>query len=283
MALPLRKARAGPRGVAHPPTPLGVRFWASAARFLDRAFRPGGGVGTVVILAFTVAQILKFSDKTNGDWSHNPLLGVYQGLAIASAVVGSLSLAVYRQLRTRERRANALEDGCRELVRLLTKRGSIDIDNIGAWVWRKRGWGPAAELVPVAHFYFYDRLASNITWTIGKGVIGQCWKHREEEFYDLRSLRAYDRADFDALSEKARCGLAHSEYHLTRQFDAVWAYPLLSDSPTRFCGCVSVDIQGDEDPEDLFRALHMHSGLKGDVQHVVEGMRGILCTRKPDH
>jgi hypothetical protein len=85
---------------------------------------------------------------------------------------------------------------------------------------------------------------SSVHWTLGKGVIGQCWERGTDIGVDLTDafagLATSSQAEWSALTPEEAFGMTFADFTQTKEHGAVVATPILSTTG-EVLGVVSVD------------------------------------------
>lgn len=115
--------------------------------------------------------------------------------------------------------------------------------------WSKRASVPKREerLIKFASIKIVDRPRStNIPWTRGKGVIGQCWEKKKTVAMNVcHEFREYIKgakgeSDWKDETPEWRTNLDWDELERVKNYGPVIAYPVLDDDG-HFIACIAVD------------------------------------------
>jgi hypothetical protein len=110
------------------------------------------------------------------------------------------------------------------------------------------------HLVRIGRFKIRETAPTGVTWTLGKGVIGRCWKTGQVEgrnvAQDHGPFVEGPAAEWDALPADFRENLTHEELKSLSHLGAVIAAPMPAEGSSEIIGVVSVDV-----PEDAFDVL----------------------------
>jgi hypothetical protein len=231
-----------------------LRAWARRRAVLRRWLSPTSRlfVGIAVLGAFSLA-LQQFDLPTSGFWESKGGQAVLGLVGIIGLLAAAITTEAYRDLTVRRRGDARLQDMCRSIARVVQAESKIDLEDISVHVWAARlpkRWtiGPR-----IPHL---DRRAAHIperreheafAFIRGRGVVGRCWLRRREVVIDLEELqrKAPDAGTFyGALGYEERLRMSFAQLWNTRQFTAIWAYPLFAGpaGAPEFAGCVSVDL-----------------------------------------
>jgi hypothetical protein len=221
------------------------RWWETAKRVLRHLEPPrllAISAATVFSLA-TIARSVEFPEK--GWWKPGQPATIVLLVAGAIAGVGAVITAV--RVNRRTRRAT-LSEACIQLAAYIDETcPSLSLRDVGIHVWRVGGPPFARRLHRRQQFLLRQRQPSHVSFTKGKGLIGNVWATGVPDIKDLESDYAgvTTAAHFQELSDENRLGLSWEEFQRTRRYTAVWASPLFrnSDFDDRVIGVISVDIQ----------------------------------------
>jgi hypothetical protein len=148
----------------------------------------------------------------------------------------------------------------------------------------KRGLSRPERLERLSRRRFTDRPApSQMEWTKGKGVIGQCWASDRELHKDLReACEKYPGGDitperFPKISEKLRMGMSLEEFRkMIGKYGEVLAVPI-KNKDGRTLGVLAVDVPIEECDDNgsaqlgRVEVLHVAATTAAVVARVIEG------------
>jgi hypothetical protein len=195
--------------------------------------------------------------------SRGQLVGVVLVLAVVTLIEG-LERLIGSVVRERHlKQARQFSETLRALLVQLVDKTQVDWKSISvsAFLVRRRyRWFGREELNRVGR----ERIrsiprASNVSWTRGKGVIGQCWANQRDFGLDLRAVYAevagmtedewsnlpdenpgITEQQWSNLPDDIRYGLSYHDFLRTRHHNVVVATPILNRSD-RVIGVVTVD------------------------------------------
>lgn len=224
-----------------------VRLWINAL------------AGAAAALAtFYVGYVQNHPDflkqQTTGANPH-PVHGDHRDLALAVVAAVALACAFARPIRAlttarlqqRRERVKAAMRALPFTIEAICP--GVPIRDIGASTWLVRQAGRWSWLSRLSRERFSPLpQASNIRWTKGKGVIGQCWAEEREK---IVSTEAHDlawtgktQADWDGWNgpgPDTRMGLSWADYQKIRgKYGTVVAVPV-KDGNEKVIGVVAVD------------------------------------------
>lgn len=122
----------------------------------------------------------------------------------------------------------------------------LEHEEIGVNIWLVRGPRGFRRLVRAAKVVAEDRHETPITWTKGKGIIGEAWDRNQTRFADLDTVRADfpTEAQWCSLKREDRFRLSWAEFMETSRYHAVLAVPLRRHRFSRHLvrGVVAIDV-----------------------------------------
>lgn len=234
-----------------------LRRWSRWRQFVRRALSPTSRVFAGVAILELVALALEAKKIPSDEfWGHSAPHLIVTVISVVALAFTAILAETYRDLVVRRRGDQRLQDICRSIARAVRHETSIGLDDISVHVWAVRstrrwfwsGWRlHRLEFLERRAAYVPERREhEDFAFLKGRGVVGRCWLRRREVVVDIEDLQRHgESADkFYKLSYEARFRMSFAQLWNTRQFMAIWAYPLFVGpvgSP-RFGGCVSVDI-----------------------------------------
>jgi hypothetical protein len=220
--------------------------------------RPGAKLAGLLVLAFGGVQIAKeYQWPHVSTWkqgSEGQL--AYVILAILTAIATLLVIYGYHRMLARRESRDAFATAAQSFLSVAQKGTSIPHDQIRVNIWLVKGpWGfrrlvRAATAAPLPH-----RGETHITWTKGKGIIGQAWDRKKSRFADLHTVRSIypTEARWCELKRDDRFRLSWDEFSQTSRYDAVLAVPMRRNRYARHAvrGVVAIDVLTLESRTDI--------------------------------
>lgn len=253
---------------------LGVQLSKSIWRWVKRRvleliawFRSLAIVFSITFATGTAARAASIP-STNA-WSHDhPLPWIWIGSGL---ITGTRYVIVDLDRRKRKRKA-ALDDACREVAAHIDKHcTNLPLRYVGIQIWLiHRGC-----LRRASRFLIEDRRPSSVAWTRGKGVFGVAWQQKAPVIMDLDAdlyQRASTEAEFNALPDEIRLGLAWDEVQRTRRYKVVYAAPLFNrdERDPKIVGLLSVDCLRSGHYEELCEATFDNHDFNNDILGLCE-------------
>lgn len=135
------------------------------------------------------------------------------------------------------------------VVEMLGDDGSLELlRDLGASAWKIDGPGRRPYLRRIGRVRISSLLQpSGITWTKGKGVLGECWqigrtKKCSPAADDARLVHIQDADAWNRLPEATRHGLTFEEYTRIRgKYGTVIAVPIRAEGTEQLVGVVTLD------------------------------------------
>ncbi|MGH3072115.1 MAG: hypothetical protein ACRDNB_07580 [Gaiellaceae bacterium] len=215
---------------------------------LARLLRPGSLWVLGLVTLTGVGAVLKETDVPRASfWKPDAPAGIAFAVVAALSYVGYCLVVIgYRRVLKNSDEDARLYTACRDVAALVERETDIPRDRIGVHVWTIRGWPGMRRLERRATFVPVDRPRSAITWSKGKGVLGQCWLRDDWILADLERLSdASTEREFYAIPRRDRFLFTWHDAKATRHYKAVLAWPLHGgpENAKRVVGVLSVDVQ----------------------------------------
>jgi hypothetical protein len=216
--------------------------------------------GSLWVLGFVtltgVGAVLKEVDIPRASfWKPSAPAGIAFAIVAALSYVGYCLVVVgYRRVLKHSDEGARLYTTCRDVAALVERETALPRECIGVHVWAIRGWRGLRRLERRATFVPVDRPPSAITWSRGKGVLGQCWLRDDWILADLERLSdAATEREFYAIPRRDRFLFTWHEARATQHYKAILAWPLHGgpENAPRVVGVLSVDVQADDGVDEL--------------------------------
>ncbi len=214
--------------------------------FLRRLRRPGATVTAVLVVALAAVNVAKGTDWPAGWWDDRPGEVIFVALSIVTGL-GSLFVALgFRSVLGKQSQKLKLETAAQSVARLIQQETKLKHDEIGVNIWLIKGMVGFRRLVRAAIVVAQPRHQTPITWTKGKGIIGEAWARKKSRFADLERVRELYPTEqlWCGLKRDDRFRLSWAEFEETARYHAVLAVPLrrhrFSRHPVR--GVVAIDV-----------------------------------------
>lgn len=169
---------------------------------------------------------------------------VVAAVAILSALARPIRVFVTGRQEVQRRKVETTLRGLLFAVHKLTDR-EVDLEPLGASAWFVAGRWWWQRLHREARERFKDTPGpSEIKWTKGKGVIGQCWDQRTPQVHNalqwFRSHQNKTPAEWEQLPPEQRLGLSHREFQeIGPKYGTVIAVPMYRDDAV--VGVITLD------------------------------------------
>lgn len=220
-----------------------------AAMEIIRTMRLPGAITTGALVAlWSAVQVANARNWPDQSWWSSGNAGdtAYIVLAILTPVATLLVVYGYVRLLKRQSRRNRFAAAARELVNYIEKETSLGRHEIGVNIWLVKGLPGFRRLVRSVIEVAQPRKETHITWTKGKGIIGQSWAQKRSRFADLETVRGtFTTARlWCELERDDRFRLSWAEFQRTKAYRSVLAVPLqanrLGRHPVR--GVLAIDV-----------------------------------------
>jgi hypothetical protein len=197
--------------------------------FLRRMRRPGATITTTLIAAVGAMGTAKEYGWPHESWwdPHEPALVAFVIVSILAGL-GTLFIVIgFRRLLAKGNRKQQFETAAQSFVRCVEKQTDLQHHEIGVNIWLIKGMKGFRRLVREAIAVAEPRPETPITWTKGKGIIGQAWARKTSQFADLDAVREVFTAEtWCELPRGERFRLSWDEFDETWRYRAVLAVPL---------------------------------------------------------
>jgi hypothetical protein len=172
---------------------------AREAKFYDERWWQSGGRGQIAFLVLTALTALG---------------GFFVAIALRRALI-------------RENRESQFQTAAEQLARLVRDEINLAPHEFGVNIWLVKGMKGFKRLVREAKVA-EPRSPTPITWTKGKGIIGEAWASGKTRVWDLDHIRASNptREAWCGLRRHERWRLSWNEFEKTNRYRAVLAVPL---------------------------------------------------------
>jgi hypothetical protein len=245
-----------------------LRRWSRWHLRWRRLLSPASRLFAIVAALELVALALE-AKKVPSDtfWQHRGAHLTVTAISVVALALTAVLAEAYRDVVARRRGDQRLRDVCRSIARAVQTQTGLAGDDISVHLWavrRPRRWFVAN--LRLHRLEFLERRAAHVperrehedfAFIKGRGVIGRCWLRRREVVVDLQALQAQapTAEAYYKLGYEGRFRMTFAQLWNTRQFMAVWAYPLFvgpAGSP-EFGGCLSVDLSCRDEAQSLER------------------------------
>lgn len=211
-----------------------VRAWVSAA---------GGVLAALATIYLGVA-------RENPAWKNRggeiAALGVVGSIAVISAI--SRPIRIFA-IGAYEKNLHKIEVALRGLAWAVHEHTGavVPVKPLGASAYKIRGWRDGKKhLYRIARERVTDYpVPSDIVWTRGKGVIGQCWATSREQICNtdrlFRSITAATEEEWEQVDPDIRMGMTFSDYcQIKGKYGTVIAVPA-RDANNQLRGVIALD------------------------------------------
>jgi hypothetical protein len=215
-----------------------------------RDLRKRGSTATAALIcALTVVVVMKENDWRRASWWEPGSVGqwIFVVLSIATALASFyVSVALWRILGRKDR-SSEFAKAAHAIARLIEEKTSLRHGEFGINVWLVKGPTGFRLLDRVCEAMVApERTETPITWTKGKGIIGEAWARKTSRFADLDTVRAAipSARVFCRIRPEERFRLTWAEFNETSRYHAVLAVPLRQHRFARHAvrGVVAIDV-----------------------------------------
>lgn len=196
--------------------------------FLRRLRRPGATLAAVLIVALAAVNVAKGVDWPMGWWNTPPGSVIFVILSILTGVATLFVALGFRSVLTKQGRKAKFQTAAQSVVSLVEDKTQLSHADIGVNVWLVKGMLGFRRLVREAIVVAQPRHETPITWTKGKGIIGEAWERKQSRFADVERVRGLypTKQAWCGLPREERFRLSWAEWEETFRYYAVLAVPL---------------------------------------------------------
>lgn len=199
----------------------------------------GTAAATVVFAVGSLSRQLNAPSFLWTNWTNVTLPVLFISGAWA-ATAGPYKLIKLDRANRRSAARTRSEGLCQQLLMTVYESSpALPLESLAVHVW----WLDAGKLTRLASFRVERRPDAGVSWTKGKGAVGQCWSTNLEIEADLANLHAAATAGlpfFDSIEAESRFSLTWDDYQKTKRYQSIFVTPL-KDSGGNFIGCLSID------------------------------------------
>jgi hypothetical protein len=197
--------------------------------FLRRAQKPGAAITAALVATSAFVGLARELSWPHKSWWASGSVAVWVFFTLYGLTsLGSLFVAgAFWRLLKKPNRQIQFQRAAQGLATLVSEGLELPHEAVGVNIWLIKGMKGFRRLVREASVGV-PRNPTPITWTKGKGIIGQAWSRNTIRFADLDEVRALNptEADWCSLTREERFRLSWSEMSETRRYRAVLAIPL---------------------------------------------------------
>lgn len=209
--------------------------------------QPGATLFAILAGAFLVVSAARGLTLFDKSWWQpaGPGERLFVALSAAAGISALIVSVMYKRLLRRYHRRSQFEAAALAFSRLVSGTTSIQPAEVGVNIWLIKGPRGFRRLIR-AGSVSEPRHPTPITWTKGKGIIGEAWERDTIRFADLDVVRAITptEADWCSLPREERFRLSWAEFDETTRYHAVLAVPLrrLRFGVYRVRGVAAIDL-----------------------------------------
>jgi hypothetical protein len=198
--------------------------------FLRGQRRPGSRWTFVLVIALGAVTTMKERQFPHASWWEPGSAGqaVFIALYLLVAVGTLFVILGFRRLLANEASKSAFAEAAEVVATLVEKETSLARNQMGVNIWVVKGMKGFRRLVRTATIVVDKRHETPITWTKGKGIIGEAWGRNTTRIADLDRVRAAfpTRDSWCRFEREDRFRLSWDEFEETKRYRAVLAVPL---------------------------------------------------------
>lgn len=198
--------------------------------FLRSMRRPGSMWLAAAVVALGGVNVARERQWPRESWWEPGGWGQLAFIVLSLVVsVGTFLVIVgFRRILKRQRASGEFATAAESFAQLVEANTSMHRNQFGVNIWLVKGMLGFRRLVREATVVGYKRHETPITWTKGKGIIGEAWGRKKGRVADLDAVRAtfWDQTTWCELKRSDRFRLSWDEFNETRRYRAVLAVPL---------------------------------------------------------
>lgn len=203
--------------------PIGCAFM----QFLRVQRRPGSKLAAALALALVVVAPLKTIEWPQGWWESSWGQAFFITISVATSTITFFVALGYKRLLGRDARTETLKEAAESIASKVEAQLGLRRTEFGVNIWLVRGMKGFKRLVREASVS-ESHHETPITWTKGKGIIGEAWSRNKTRIADLDAVRRAFPSDVEwcDLKREDRFRLSWDEFSETDRYHAVLAVPL---------------------------------------------------------